>query len=117
MRRCAALAPELGGLRLHALAHVTGGGIAGNLVRVLPAGCRARVASLAPVPLVFRWLCDTGRIAEDEARDTFNLGVGMIGVCARESVEALRTDLAARGETVGVLGEIVAGERSVEWSS
>jgi phosphoribosylformylglycinamidine cyclo-ligase len=112
-----ALEPELGGRRVHGLAHVTGGGIAGNLVRVLPDGCRARVVPPEPRPPVFRWLCDAGGVPDDEARDIFNLGVGMICVCARETADALASDLASRGEVVRAMGEVVAGERGVEWSS
>ncbi len=109
------LGSEIGGRRVHGLAHVTGGGIAGNLVRVLPDGCRARVTPPDPVPAVFRWLCEAGAVPLDEARDTFNLGVGMIVACARESADALRADVAARGVSAFTLGDVVAGERGVEW--
>ena len=110
-----ALVPELGLGRVRAMAHVTGGGIAGNLVRVLPDGCRARVTPPDPAPAVFRWLCEAGAVPVDEARDTFNLGIGMIVACARESADALRADVAARGVSAFTLGDVVAGERGVEW--
>jgi phosphoribosylformylglycinamidine cyclo-ligase len=102
--------------RAHALAHVTGGGIAGNLVRVLPEGRRARVhANAWKRPPVFEWLVRAGRIPEDDAREAFNLGIGMVVVCSPEEVEGLARDLERAGETVVSLGEVVAGERGVEW--
>jgi phosphoribosylformylglycinamidine cyclo-ligase len=65
---------------VRALAHVTGGGILGNLSRVLPAGLRAQIDWDAwERPPVFRWLEDHG-VGEDEARRVFNLGVGMCAV-------------------------------------
>jgi len=71
-------------LRAHAdvkaLAHVTGGGILGNLARVLPDGVRARIEWHAwERPPVYAWLADHG-VAEDEARRVFNLGIGMCAV-------------------------------------
>src|SRR2546422_576040 len=75
--------------RLHALAHITGGGIAGNLVRVLPPGCEAVVEAGAwQWPAVFRVLMRAGEVSLGEMRRVFNLGVGMIAVLARDDVEA-----------------------------
>ncbi len=109
-----ALWPELGGPRVHAAAHVTGGGIAANLVRVLPDGCRARIDALPEPPAVMRWLIEAGAIPAEDARRTFNLGVGMIVVAAAATAGALAADLAARGERVLPLGAIVAGPRGVD---
>ena len=111
-----ALWPAIEGGRIHALAHVTGGGIGGNLVRVLPEGRRARVRVAAWTrPPVFRWLIEAGHVPEDDAREALNLGIGMIVVCAPRDGDALARDLHAAGETVASLGEVVAGERGVEW--
>jgi phosphoribosylformylglycinamidine cyclo-ligase len=113
-----ALEPE-GGSRtglIHALAHVTGGGLAGNLVRVMPDGRRARLRARAwPRPPIFRWLVEAGAIPEDDARTALNLGIGLVVVCAREESQALGARLADRGETVHVIGDVIAGERGVEW--
>ena len=82
----AAVRPVLG--EVHALAHVTGGGIAGNLVRVLPPGVEAVVdAGSWPWPPLFRVLMRAGQVGRDEMRRVFNLGVGMIAVVARDDVE------------------------------
>src|SRR5436309_2960664 len=82
----AALRPVLG--EVHALAHITGGGIPGNLVRMLPAGTDAVVdAGSWPWPPLFRVLMRAGQVSRDEMRRVFNLGVGMIAVVARDHVE------------------------------
>lgn len=101
---------------LNAMAHITGGGIAGNLVRVLPEGCRARVNAAAwPRPAVFRWLIAAGEIPEADARSAFNLGIGLVLVVAPERAESVTRLLAAAGEGVVELGGIEAGPRGVEW--
>jgi phosphoribosylformylglycinamidine cyclo-ligase len=83
----AALRPVLA--QVHALAHVTGGGIAGNLVRVLPPGVEALIdAGSWPWPAPFRVLMRAGQVGRDEMRRVFNLGVGMIAVVGRDDVEA-----------------------------
>jgi phosphoribosylformylglycinamidine cyclo-ligase len=95
--------------QVHALAHVTGGGIPGNLVRVLPAGVEAVVdAGSWPWPPLFRVLMRAGRVSRDEMRSVFNLGIGMIAVVARDDVEAtLRVAERAR-VPAWIIGEIRA---------
>ena len=111
-----ALVSELGSGRLHGLAHITGGGIAGNLVRVLPEGVRARIrAGSWPRPGLFRWLIEAGEVPEEDARASFNLGIGMVVVCSRAAAPGLIEDLARAGEQVHRIGEVVPGERGVEW--
>ena len=100
---------------VHAMAHVTGGGITGNLPRVLPEGCRALVRRGAwPVPPVFATLQEAGHVAEDEMFRTFNMGVGYLLVVPPSRVSGVTAALAAAGEGVHALGEIVSGERGVE---
>lgn len=111
----AALTPVLG--RVHALAHVTGGGIAGNLVRVLPDGCQAVIdAGAWPWPTVFRVLMRSGKVSLGEMRRVFNLGVGMIAVAARDDVEAVCR--AAERAKIGtwLIGEVQAGAQGVRFS-
>src|SRR6185295_4007014 len=96
-----ALTPLLERGEIRALAHVTGGGIAGNLVRVLPAQVRARVAAGAwERPPLFRWLIEAGRVPEADARAAFNLGIGMIAVVAADRATPVAAALRAAGETV-----------------
>ncbi len=111
-----AVLPLLDEPGLHAMAHVTGGGIAGNLVRVLPEGCRAHVRADAwPRPALFCWLQSAGGIPESDAREALNLGVGFVLVVAPAVAEAVTARLAAAGETVWALGEVREGSRGVEW--
>jgi phosphoribosylformylglycinamidine cyclo-ligase len=103
--------------RVHALAHVTGGGIAGNLVRVLPEGCEAVVdASGWPWPPVFRVLMRGGGISLGEMRRVFNLGVGLIAVVGRDDVEAVRAPAEHARIPTWVIGEIQPGPARVRFS-
>ena len=111
-----ALWPSVAAGEVRALAHVTGGGIAGNLERVLPRGVRALVfANAWERPELFRWLIEAGGIPEDDARASLNLGIGMLVVCAAERAAGLKRALADAGETVHEIGVIARGERGVEW--
>ncbi len=101
---CLALATEAGA---HAFAHVTGGGLAGNLVRVLPGGLTAVVdrASWAP-PGIFTLIAESGTIARAQMELTFNLGVGMVAVVASERRADALAVLAARGVPAWELGAV-----------
>jgi phosphoribosylformylglycinamidine cyclo-ligase len=104
--------PLLDGGRIKGLAHITGGGIAENLPRVLPHGTAAVVDAAAwEVPPVFKWLQRSGNVPIDDMMRTFNMGVGLIIVTARDKAEQLKDELAARGgRGTRVIGEIVPGE-------
>jgi phosphoribosylformylglycinamidine cyclo-ligase len=101
---------------VHAMAHITGGGITGNLPRVLPEGCRAVLHRGAwEVPPLFQVLQARGRVEDAEMFRTFNMGIGYAVVLPRERAEAKATLEALGGAThVRAIGEIVAGERGVE---
>jgi len=108
----AALRPLLGDV--HALAHVTGGGIAGNLVRVLPPGVEAVVdAGSWPWPPPFRVLMRAGQVGREEMRRVFNLGVGMIAVVARDDVEAAVRASERVQVPAWLIGEVRAGNKPV----
>jgi len=97
--------------RVHALAHITGGGIPGNLSRSLPAGCAAHVRFGAwPVPPVFGWLRDAGGVGPEEMDRVFNMGVGMIAVAAADEVPALQQAAADAGVETWEIGAIVRGD-------
>jgi phosphoribosylformylglycinamidine cyclo-ligase len=91
---------------VHAFSHVTGGGLAANLARVLPADIHVVIerGTWAPHP-VFGLVGDLGQVALPELEKTFNMGVGMIAMVAPESVAAALARLAARGVDAWVLGE------------
>ncbi len=102
--------------RLHALAHITGGGIPGNLIRVLPEGCEALVDTRAwPWPTVFRVLMRAGEVSLGEMRRVFNLGVGMIAVAARDDTEAVIAAAKRAGCAAWMIGEVRAGARGVKF--
>ncbi|MCH9825476.1 phosphoribosylformylglycinamidine cyclo-ligase [Lentibacter algarum] len=96
---------------VHALAHITGGGLTENLPRVLPEGLGADINLDAwELPEVFKWLAATGGMAEAELLKTFNSGIGMILSVDASEADRLKALLEAEGETVSVLGAVTAGE-------
>lgn len=106
-----ALWPEIEASRIKALVHITGGGFEGNIPRVLPRDVGARVETSAwEVPALFRLIAEGGPVERDEMFRTFNMGVGMILVVAKETADALLASLSARGERAFLMGELVAGE-------
>jgi len=102
---------------VRALCHVTGGGFADNLPRVLPAGTAVRlVRSSWTPPLLFRFLVEKGRVPVDDAYRTWNMGIGMIvAVRAAEAARAAEL-LREQGEDPVVIGEVIAGDRTVDWA-
>ena len=101
---------------VRAMAHVTGGGIAGNLIRVLPEGCRGQVhVSSWPRPAVMRWIIERGRVPEEDARESLNLGVGMVVVVSPRESALVEAMASAAGDTVWQIGELAEGVRGVDW--
>ena len=110
----AAVTPVLD--RVHALAHITGGGIQGNLVRVLPAGTRAAIrAGGWPWPPLFRVLMRAGRVSAGEMRRVFNLGIGLIAVLPRNEVDAVREAAGRAQVETWIIGDILRGDSGVEF--
>ncbi len=98
---------------IHAMAHITGGGLIENLPRVLPEGVGAGIDTDAwTLPPVFQWLRSAGSLAAAEMLRTFNCGVGMILVLPAAGIESALATLTAAGEQPFVMGEIVAGNRA-----
>ncbi|WP_299420516.1 phosphoribosylformylglycinamidine cyclo-ligase [uncultured Shimia sp.] len=96
---------------VHALAHITGGGLTENLPRVLPEGLAGNIDLNAwDLPPVFQWLAKTGGMEEAELLKTFNCGVGMILSVEADKAEALTALLKEQGETVYTLGTVQVGE-------
>jgi len=95
---------------LKAAAHITGGGLPGNLPRVLPAGVTAVVDGSAwPVPPVFAWLAAAGNVAADEMLRVFNCGIGMVLVVGADQADTALAELTAAGETPFRIGRLEAG--------
>ncbi|GIH96591.1 phosphoribosylformylglycinamidine cyclo-ligase [Planobispora siamensis] len=104
---CLALARSV---EVHAYAHITGGGLEGNLARSLPPAVDAVLdrSSWTP-PAVFGFLAEHGKVAQADMDRTFNLGVGMAAIVPADAVDPALTLLKERGLPAWVLGEVVAG--------
>lgn len=106
------LLPFIRSGRIHALAHITGGGLLENVPRVLPVGLHAQIdADAWEQSRLMAFLQAQGQIEPGEMARTFNCGVGMVLAVAPDEAVALAHDLTKAGEQVFTIGEIVAGER------
>lgn len=102
---------------VRAMAHVTGGGLTGNLPRVLPPGCRAVIdRSGWAVPPIFALIRERGGVSEEEMFRTFNMGLGLVLVVAPAEAEHARALLGSLGASAFVVGEIREGETGVEYA-
>ena len=109
-----ALQPFLAEDFIKGMAHITGGGIEGNIIRILPEGVQVKIELDSwRVPPVFRLIQNLGKIDRAEMYKTFNMGIGMILVVKEKEARNLTIKLSRRGETVYHIGEIVKGRRSV----
>lgn len=98
--------------KVHAMAHITGGGLLENIPRVLPEGLHAHVnADLWPQPRLMAFLQAQGHIEPEEMARTFNCGIGMAVVVAEADAASAMADLEAAGETVFRIGHITKGEK------
>jgi phosphoribosylformylglycinamidine cyclo-ligase len=105
----ASVAPVM--TRVHALAHITGGGLPGNLSRSLPGGCGAVIQSGAwSVPPIFSFLQEAGGVERDEMFRVFNMGVGLVAVAPPDAVAEVQAAAGAAGVPTWVIGEVVEGE-------
>jgi phosphoribosylformylglycinamidine cyclo-ligase len=106
------LLPFIRSGRIHALAHITGGGLLENVPRVLPRGLHARIdAGAWPQPRLMAFLQAQGNIEPAEMARTFNCGIGMVLAVSADDAGALQTELEAAGETVFVIGAIEPGDK------
>ncbi|MGI9383111.1 MAG: phosphoribosylformylglycinamidine cyclo-ligase [Methyloligellaceae bacterium] len=115
--------PILGVLRetgaIKALAHITGGGLTGNLPRVLPDALAADIdLDRLTVPPVFGWIAAAGKVATPEMLRTFNCGIGMVAVVPEIEADAVARGLADAGETAHAIGRLAprAGDDAVRYS-
>ena len=95
------------GVTIHALAHITGGGVIDNLPRILPEGCGAVINRGSwQVPAIFQLLVQAGDINEDSAYHAFNMGLGMLVVVPADAVAAACEAVPA----ARVVGEVIVGQ-------
>jgi phosphoribosylformylglycinamidine cyclo-ligase len=111
------LRPAIDDRLVKGLAHITGGGLTENVPRILPDRCEAAIVRGSwPVPPIFGFLQRRGPIAEVEMLRVFNMGVGMVVVCAKENRDRLLNALADAGEPRAVeIGRVVDGPRGVRY--
>ncbi|MFM9014219.1 MAG: AIR synthase-related protein, partial [Gemmatimonadota bacterium] len=96
--------------RVHAMAHITGGGIPGNLDRALPAHLDALVETSAwEPPALFRVLQEAGNVERSEMFRAFNQGIGMIVICDTAAATAIRDVATAAGVDSWMLGHLRPG--------
>ncbi len=94
-----------------ALAHITGGGIPGNLPRVLPSGVKAEIDLASwPVPPIFKYLAKLGKIDTGELLQSFNMGVGMILVVPPKNVKSVEAGLKKHREKFFLIGRVERSE-------
>ena len=97
------------------IAHITGGGLPANVVRILPDGCVAHIQNGTwEVPSIFPFLQAKGDVEVPEMYKVFNMGIGMVVVVAPDSVDAALKSLIASDESTYLIGEVVAGEKGVQ---
>jgi phosphoribosylformylglycinamidine cyclo-ligase len=103
---------------VHAVAHITGGGLPGNLPRVLPAGCHPVVVRGSwIVPPIFGEVQRAGRVSDDEMARVFNLGLGMVIAVAPDSVASAIEAVGPLGHAAVVVGTVAEGAGPLEWRS
>jgi len=97
---------------IHAMAHITGGGLLENIPRVLPPGAQAVIDKNSwQLPEVFQWLQKNGNVVDKEMHRTFNCGVGMVLIASAEDAEAVISSLHQSGESAWQLGTIESGDK------
>ncbi|MGL4174049.1 MAG: phosphoribosylformylglycinamidine cyclo-ligase [Actinomycetota bacterium] len=95
--------------RVHAFSHITGGGLAANVSRVIPPGCQAVIErSCWSPPAIFTLLRDLGNVPQDDWERTLNLGVGMVAIVPADEAAATIHQLSERGVNAWTAGEVIA---------
>ncbi len=99
---------------VHAMAHITGGGLVGNIPRVLPKGCNAAINKSAwPRHKIFDFLQAKGPVEEEEMYRVFNMGIGFVLIVAEDFAESIAGKLSRYGESVYKIGRITGGTGKV----
>jgi phosphoribosylformylglycinamidine cyclo-ligase len=103
---------------IHGMAHITGGGLSENIIRVVPDGLGLDIDPSAwPRPTVFDWLQRTGKVSDPEMWRTFNCGIGYVLILPREAVATVQTELASENWSSWIIGKVVpnAGDKRVRY--
>jgi phosphoribosylformylglycinamidine cyclo-ligase len=104
-------------VKIKGMAHITGGGIPGNLLRILPEGVRAVIQSGSwPVPRIFSLIKKLGNVPEDDMKRTFNMGIGYIMVVSKRKTGHAVSILNQSGYGAFIIGKIEKGSKGVRYS-
>lgn len=99
---------------VHGMAHITGGGLVGNIPRVLPKDCNAVIKKSSwPVPKIFTFLQKTGPVEEEEMFRVFNMGIGFVLIVSEDFANSIAKKLTKYGEQVHKIGRITTGTGKV----
>jgi phosphoribosylformylglycinamidine cyclo-ligase len=99
---------------VHGMAHITGGGLVGNIPRVLPKDCNANIKKLSwPVPKIFSFIQETGPVEESEMYRVFNMGIGYVLIVAEDFADSIQKKLSRYGEKVYRIGRVSTGSGKV----
>ena len=103
------IGPLLSSEDIHGMSHITGGGLTGNTMRIIPDGLRLDVDWKSwPEPVIFDIIRKEGRVPEEDMRRTFNLGIGLVMIVAETSVDRIMADLTSKHENAYIIGRVVA---------
>ncbi len=110
-----AILPLLKKVKIHGLAHITGGGFLENIPRILPHNCRAVIRKGSwPILPIFQYLAEKANLPEPTCYRTFNMGIGMVVIVPKSQADKTVRALKLKGETAYVIGEIEKGKREVK---
>ncbi|MBT9137940.1 MAG: Phosphoribosylformylglycinamidine cyclo-ligase [Syntrophomonadaceae bacterium] len=101
--------------KVNGIAHITGGGMKGNIPRILSDGCKAIVhRNRWQISPIFEIVQRKGNVPDDEMFKVFNMGIGMALVVSSEEAEEIKSELVKKGEGASIIGEIVSGKKEIE---
>ncbi len=106
-------------LPIHGLAHITGGGLTENIIRIIPETCMVRIIKESwEIPPVFHFLKEAGNISEEEMMKTFNNGIGMVAIVPEKSAQEIMERLGAINEKAFIIGDIAerkTSNKQIKW--
>ena len=106
-------------LPIHGLAHITGGGLSENIIRIIPETCMVRIIKESwEAPPVFHFLKEAGKISEEEMMRTFNNGIGMVAIVPEKSAQEIMERLGAINEKAFIIGDIAerkTSNKQIKW--
>jgi len=106
-------------LPIHGLAHITGGGLSENIIRIIPETCMVRIVKESwEVPPVFHFLKEAGNISEEEMMKTFNNGIGMVAIVPEKSAQEIMERFGAINEKACIIGDIAerkTSQKQIKW--